>query len=69
MPLTPDQLRTALCKLNGKRDVRIRFDHADPCVIVGAFMVPDEADHIVKLTDGTREFLIDADRVAWVEIG
>ena len=26
-------------------------------------------DHIVKLTDGQREYLIDAERVVWVEIG
>ena len=69
MPLSPDQLRSALAKLNGKRDVRIRFDHADPCVITAALLVPAEADRIIKLTDGSREFLIDADRVAWVEIG
>jgi hypothetical protein len=69
MALTTDQLRTALSKLNGKRDVRVKFDHADPCVIAGALLVPDEADHIVKLTDGTREFLLDADRIAWIEIG
>jgi len=69
MPLSADQLRSALAKLNGHRDVRIRFDHADPCVIAGALLVPAEADQIIKLTDGTREYLIDADRIAWVEIG
>ena len=70
MPLTTEQLRTALTKLNGKRDVRIRFaDDADPCIIAGALLVPVESDKIVKLTDGTREYLVDAERVAWVEIG
>jgi hypothetical protein len=67
--ITPDQLRAALAKLNGKRDVRIRFDHADPCVIAGALLVPVESDKIIKLTDGSREYLVDAERVAWVEIG
>jgi hypothetical protein len=67
--MTPDQLRTALGDLNGQRDVRVHFPHVDPCLIEGALLVPAEADNIVKLTDGTREFLIDADRVAWIEIG
>jgi hypothetical protein len=69
MPLTVDQLRSAFAKLNGQRDVRLRFDHADACVIPGALLVPAEADNIVKLTDGTHEYLIDVDRIAWVEIG
>lgn len=69
MPMTPDQLRKALGDLNGMRHVRIRFEHCEPCVIERALLVPVEADHIVKLTDGKREFLIDAQRVVWVEIG
>jgi len=69
MPMTPDQLRAALGDLNGLRHVRLRFEHGEPCVIERALLVPVEADHIVKLTDGTREFLIDAERVLWVEIG
>jgi hypothetical protein len=69
MSLTPDQLRAALADLNGKRNVRIAFADADACKVDRALLVPAEADNIVKLTDGTREFLIDADRVAWVEIG
>ena len=69
MALTPEQARTALGDLNGQRDVRIVFDHADPCVVQRALLVPAEEDNIVKLTDGTREFLLDAARIAWVEIG
>jgi hypothetical protein len=69
MPMTPDQLRTALGELNGQRDVRLEFDQADTCSVQRALLVPAEADNIVKLTDGSREFLIDAERVAWVEIG
>ena len=30
---------------------------------------PDEADHLVKLTDGRHEYIIDAERVAWVRLG
>ena len=68
MPITTEQLRAALADLNGQRDVRFVFDHAEPCTISRALTVPAEEDRIVKLTDGTREFLIDAQRVAWVEI-
>ena len=69
MPMTTEQLRTALADLNGRRDVRIEFDHADTLAVQNALIVPAEEDRIVKLTDGTREYLIDAQRVAWVEIG
>ena len=69
MSITPEQLRTALGELNGQRSVRVHFRHAGECLVEGALLVPAEADNIVKLTDGTREFLIDADRVAWIEIG
>jgi hypothetical protein len=69
MSMTSDQLRTALGDLNGQRDVRIVFDRADNCFIKNALLVPAEEDRIVKLTDGSREYLVDAQRVAWVEIG
>lgn len=69
MPMTPEQLRTALTDLNGQRDVRVEFEHADHCIIKKALLVPAESDNIVKLTDGSREFLLDAERIAWVEIG
>ena len=68
MSITTEQLRAALTDLNGQRDVRVEFDHAGTCVIQKALLVPAEEDRIVKLTDGTREYLIDAQRVAWVEI-
>ena len=70
MSLSPDQLRIALRDLNGQRDVRIEFgSDADDCTVVNALLVPVEDDNIVKLTDGSREYLIDAERVAWVRIG
>jgi len=68
MAITSEQLRTALADLNGQRDVRFQFDHADACVVQKALLVPAEEDRIVKLTDGSHEYLIDAQRVAWVEI-
>ena len=69
MPLSPEQLRTALGDLNGQRNVRIEFEHSETCLVRSALLVPAEADNIVKLTDGGREFLIDAERVVWIEIG
>ena len=69
MSITTEQLRAALADLKGTRDVRIEFDHADSCIVPNAFIVPAEEDRIVKLTDGSREYLVDAQRVAWVEIG
>lgn len=69
MSLSPTQLRTALADLNGQRNVRIEFDRCETCYVKNALLVPAEQDQIVKLTDGSHEYLIDADRVAWVEIG
>lgn len=69
MTISPEQLRSALSKLNGQRDVRIHLEHGAPCIVAKALLVPAEADKLIKLTDGTREYLIDAYRVVWVEIG
>jgi hypothetical protein len=69
LPLTPDQIRAALADLNGQRDVRIEFEHASTCIVQRALLVPAEQDNIVKLTDGAREYLLVADRIAWMEIG
>ena len=38
-------------------------------VVARALLVPAEDDGILKLTDGTREVLVDAGRVIRVEIG
>ena len=67
--MTSDQLRVALKDLNGRRDVRIKFQDSQSCAIDKALLVPAEQDNIVKLTDGSREFLIDAERITWIEIG
>jgi hypothetical protein len=67
--MTSEQLRTALGELNGQRNVRVTFEYAETCLIQNALLVPAEEDRIVKLTDGTREFLLDAQRIAWIEIG
>ncbi len=69
MTMTPEQLREALGELNGQRDLRFEFDHADACTITKALLIPAESDNIVKVTDGSHVYFIDAERVAWVEIG
>ncbi|MBX3373410.1 MAG: hypothetical protein KF817_06210 [Phycisphaeraceae bacterium] len=69
MAISSEQLRAALHDLNGQRDVRVQFDHADSCIIPKALVVPLEEDRLLKLTDGAREYLIDVQRVAWIEIG
>jgi len=45
------------------------LEGCDDCVVARALLVPAEDDGILKLTDGTREVLIDAGRVIRVEIG
>jgi len=78
-PMTPDQLRTALRELNGQRDLSIAFEGLYPAGvgtnnnalldIHNAMLIPDEPDHLVKVTDGKSVFIIDAERVAWIKIG
>lgn len=74
--MTPDQLRTALRELNGERDLGIAFGGVLSPVpgvstleVKKAMLIPDEADHLVKVTDGKSVFIIDAERVAWIRIG
>jgi hypothetical protein len=69
VPISADQLRTALRELNGQRDLRVEFEHADTCMIARALLVPAEKDNLVKVTDGSRIYLLDAERIAWMEIG
>jgi|TARA_Y100001933_G_scaffold241910_1_gene269054 hypothetical protein len=70
--MTSDQLRKALSDCQGNRDVHLCFagvaDAAAHLKINAALLVPDEDDHLVKLTDGRSEYVIDADRVAWVRL-
>ncbi len=73
--MTSDQLRTALRELNGERDLIVVF--ADiPSPVPGlasiefkkAMLIPDEADHLVKVTDGKSIIILEAERVAWLRI-
>ena len=71
--MTPDQLRQALRELNGERDAVFAFTGLAPdtahLTVHGAMLIPDEADHLVKVTDGQSVYIIDSERVAWVRIG
>ncbi len=69
--MTSDQLREALKELNGERSATFAVSGMpEPCIVVhNAMLVPDEPDHLVKVTDGQSIFIIDAERVAWVRIG
>lgn len=69
MSMNPDTLRLAFRELNGQRDLRIEFDHASSCIVKKAMLIPAELDGLVKVTDGSHVYIVDSDRVAWVEIG
>lgn len=74
--MTSDQLRQALRELNGERDLIVVFADV-PSPVPGlasievkkAMLIPDEADHLVKVTDGKSISILDAERVAWLRIG
>ncbi len=75
--MTHDQLRIALKELNGERDLVLAFADVYPdvhsvgptLVVKRAMLIPDEQDHLVKVTDGRAVYILDADRVAWIKIG
>lgn len=74
--MTQDQLRTALRELNGQRDLALVFAgvHAGatgfPSLTVKrAMLIPDESDHLVKVSDGAAVYILDAERIAWIKIG
>jgi hypothetical protein len=69
MSISPDNLRLALGELNGQRDLRIEFDHAASCIVKRAMLIPCESDGLVKVTDGSHVYIVDSERVAWLEIG
>ena len=68
-----DQLRSALRELNGERDAEFTFagmpEHLAHVTVRRAMLIPDEPDHLVKVTDGKSVYIIESERVAWVRIG
>ncbi len=68
--MTNETLRKALAELNGQRDVEIHFHSSTPpCYVQNAMLLPDEDDHLAKLTDGKHVFVLDAEQLAWLKIG
>jgi hypothetical protein len=67
--MTTDELRLALRELNGKRDAILYFEHAEKCIVTNAMLLPEETDHLVKLTDGKHVYIVDARAVQWIKIG
>ena len=66
--MNADQLRKAFSNLNG-RDLRIEFEGAETLLVRNAMLIPAEQDDLLKVTDGSHEYIIECERVAWVEIG
>ncbi len=70
--MTHDQFRQILKELNGERDATIAFhgmpEHVAMITVHNAMLIPDEPDHMVKVTDGKSIYIIDAERVAYVKI-
>ncbi|MCL4220326.1 MAG: hypothetical protein KJZ65_03040 [Phycisphaerales bacterium] len=71
--MNSDQLRKALAELKGQRTATFVF-HGVPepntsLAVRNAMLVPDEPDHLIKLTDGQSIFILDAERVAYIRIG
>ena len=67
--MTNDQLRQALRELNTERDATFFFRGAPECTVTNAMLIPDEPDHLVKVSDGKHIYIIDAEPVAWIRIG
>lgn len=70
--MSPEQLRQSLKELDGTRDAAFGFaglpSHESVLVIHKAMLIPDEPDHLVKLTDGQSIFIIEPDRLVWIKI-
>ncbi|MBK7403890.1 MAG: hypothetical protein IPJ41_04465 [Phycisphaerales bacterium] len=67
--MTTDQLRQVLSELDGKRSAVFTFAGAAECVVHNAMLIPDEKDHMVKVTDGKHVYIIDAAPLVWIRIG
>jgi len=67
--MNTDQLRQVLSELDGKRAAAFHFVSAAECVVANAMLLPDEKDHMVKVTDGKHVYIIDAAQLVWIRIG
>ncbi|QOJ01803.1 MAG: hypothetical protein HRU70_15490 [Phycisphaeraceae bacterium] len=70
--MTPEQLRQSLKELDGSRDATFGFagmpSHESAMVVRKAMLIPDEPDHLVKVTDGESIFIIEPERLVWIRI-
>ena len=78
MPMNSTQLRQALRELNGERHLQVVFADIGSGMNAGipsylevkaAMLIPDEDDHLVKVTDGKAVYIVDAERIVWIRIG
>ncbi len=71
--MTHTALRKALEELKGQRTATFVFQHIlgepNTLSVQNAMLVPEEADGLIKLTDGQSIYIIDADRVAYIRLG
>lgn len=71
--MTHDQLRQALKELNGERNAHFALagmhESATILTIHKAMLIPEETDHLVKVTDGQSVFILEAERIAYIRIG
>lgn len=71
--MTSPELRKALEELKGQRTATFVFQHilgeTNTLSVANAMLVPEEADGLIKLTDGQSIYIIDADRVAYIRLG
>lgn len=60
----------ALRELNGERDCRFIFEGTiEQLNVRNALLIPEEPDGLVKVSDGKKVYVLDAERVMWLEIG
>ncbi len=71
--MTSKELRQALTELKGQRTATFVFQHVlgehNTLTVTNAMLVPEEADGLIKLTDGQSIFVIDAERIAYIRLG
>jgi hypothetical protein len=71
--MNDNQLRLALKELNGERNAHFALagmhEIATILTIHKAMLIPEETDHLVKVTDGKSVYILEAERIAYIRIG
>jgi hypothetical protein len=68
-PTSPRRTQRRTRPVRRLRDVPSPVPGVANLEVKKAMLIPDEADHLVKVTDGKAVYVLDADRVAWIRIG